>query len=384
MTMPNVEVARGLEGIVSHATELAEVDGQAGRLIIRGYDITELSGKVSFEEASYLLWYGDLPNQHQLDGLKQEMATARILPGATMDVLKGPARNASGMHALRMGAATLSVDDPDVDDISVEPNRRRAIRITARMASIVAQHYRLHHGMDILEPPGELGLAASYLYMLTGQEPDPAYVDGLDAYLVAVLEHGMNASTFTARVIAGTDSDMVSAVTGAIGALKGPKHGGVPGPVLEMLEDIGTPDHADQWIRDAMGRGERIMGFGHRVYKVRDPRAEVLTYAAEKMAQKTGDRRLLDLTNEVERTTVKVLSELKPGRDLFANVELFAALVLHAVDIPSEIFTPTFAVGRTPGWTAHILEQYADNRLIRPASVYVGLRDRTWKPIAER
>jgi citrate synthase len=384
MAMPNVEVARGLEGIVSHATELAEVDGQAGRLIIRGYDITELSGKVSFEEASYLLWYGELPNQSQLESLKQEMATARILPGATMDVLKGPARNASGMHALRMGAATLSVDDPDVDDISVEANRRRAIRITARMASIVAHHYRLHHGKDLAEPPGNLGLAAGYLYMLTGQEPDPAYVDGLNAYLVAVMEHGMNASTFTARVIAGTDSDMVSAVTGAVGALKGPKHGGVPGPVLDMLEDIGTPERADQWIRDAMNRGERIMGFGHRVYKVRDPRAEVLTYAAEKMAQKTGDRRLLDLTNEVERTTVKVLGELKPGRDLYANVELFAALVLHAIDIPSEIFTPTFAVGRTPGWTAHILEQYADNRLIRPASVYVGPRDRQWKPIDQR
>ena len=384
MAMPNVEVARGLEGIVSHATELAEVDGQAGRLIIRGYDITELSGKVSFEEASYLLWYGDLPGKTELDSLKREMATARLLPGATMDVLKGPARDASGMHALRMGAATLSANDPDVDDISVEGNRRRAVRLTAQLASIVAHHYRLHHGQDILDPPGSLGLAASYLYMLTGQEPDPAYVDGLDAYLVAVIEHGMNASTFTARVVAGTDSDMVSAVTGAIGALKGPKHGGVPGPVLDMLEDIGTPERAEQWIRDAIGRGERIMGFGHRVYKVRDPRAEVLTYAAEKMAQKTGDRRLLDLTNEVERTTVKVLGELKPGRDLYANVELFAALVLHAIDIPSEIFTPTFAVGRAPGWTAHILEQYADNRLIRPASVYVGPRDRKWRQIDQR
>jgi len=384
MAMPNVEVARGLEGVVSHATELAEVDGQEGRLIIRGYDITELSGKATFEEVAYLLWYGELPNRQQLDELKREMATARILPGATMDVLKGAARPASGMHALRMGAATLSVDDPDVDDLDLEANRRRAIRLTARMASVVAHHYRLHHGDQIAEPPANLGFAASYLYMLTGNEPDPAWVDGMDAYLVAVAEHGMNASTFTARVIAGTDSDMVSALTGAIGALKGPKHGGVPGPVLDMLDDIGEPARAEQWIRDAMNRGERIMGFGHRVYKVRDPRAAVLTDAAEKMAQKTGDRRLLDLAAEVERTTVKVLGELKPGRDLYANVELFAALVLHAIDIPSEIFTPTFAVGRTSGWTAHVLEQYADNRLIRPQSVYVGPKGRTFVPVAQR
>jgi citrate synthase len=384
MAMPNVEVARGLEGVVSHATELAEVDGQAGRLTIRGYDITELSGKVSFEEAAYLLWYGELPNRSQLDELQREMAAARILPSATMDVLKGAARSASGMHALRMGAATLSVDDADVDDLDLEANRLRAIRLTAQVASVVAHQYRLHQGQEIAEPPAHLGFAASYLYMLTGKEPDPAWVEGLDAYLVAVSEHGMNASTFAARVIAGTDSDMVSAVTGAVGALKGPKHGGVPGPVLDMLEDIGTPDKAEQWIRDAMNRGDRIMGFGHRVYKVRDPRAEVLTYAAEKMAQKTGDHRLLDLAAEVERTTVKVLGELKPGRDLYANVELFAALVLHAIDIPSEIFTPTFAVGRMSGWTAHILEQYADNRLIRPQSIYVGPKDRRWVPVGER
>ena len=378
------QVARGLEGIVSHATQLSEVDGHAGRLTIRGYDIHQLAGQVSFEEAAYLLWYGDLPNRRQLDDLQWAMAAARHLPGPIMDVLRGAARQADGMHALRLGAATLSIDEPDADDLSQEANRRLALRITSRLPALVAHHFRLWHGQSICEPPDHLGFAAGYLYMLEGREPDPTRVDGLNAYLVAILEHGMNASTFTARVIASTEADMVSAITGAIGALKGPKHGGVPGPVLEMLTDIGTPERAETWVRAALGRGERIMGFGHRIYKVRDPRAEILSHAAEKMARQTGHRELLDFTKEVERVTVKILDEVKPGRDLYANVEIYAALILHAVDLPAEMFTPTFAIGRTAGWTAHVLEQFADNRLIRPQSVYVGPRDRTCVPSARR
>jgi citrate synthase len=380
----DTEVAHGLKGVVSHATQLSEVDGQAGRLVIRGYGIGELAGKVSFEEAAYLLWHGDLPNRQQLDDVQQEMAAARHLSGPIMDVLRGMACHAIGMHALRMGAAALSLDEPHADHVSPEANRRLALRITARVPTLVAQHYRLHRGLSICEPPDHLGFAAGYFYMLEGREPDPAQVEGLDAYLVTVLEHGMNASTFVARAIASADSDMVSAVTGAVGSLKGPRHGGVPGPVLEMLTEIGTPDRAEAWVRAALGRDERIMGFGHRIYKVRDPRAEVLGEAAEKLAGQMGDRLLLDLTAAVERVTVKVLDEAKPGRDLYANVELYAALILHAVGIPSEIFTPTFAVGRTAGWTSHVLEQFADNLLIRPESVYVGPRGRTFVPINQR
>jgi citrate synthase len=370
--------------VVSHATRLSEVDGQAGRLIIGGYDIHELVGMVSFEEAAYLLWHGDLPNRQQLHDIRQEMAVARHLPGPIMDMLRGAARQATGMHALRMGAASLALDEPHADDLSPEANRRLALRITARIPALVAHHYRLHQGLSICEPPDHLGFAAGYFYMLEGHEPDPARVDGLNAYLVAVIEHGMNASTFVARSIASTDSDMVSAVTGAIGSLKGPRHGGVPGPVLEMLTEIGTPDRTEAWVRAALARGERIMGFGHRIYKVRDPRAEVLGEAAEQLASQTGNRKLLDLTTAVERVTVKVLDEAKPGRDLYANVELYAALILHAVGIPSEIFTPTFAIGRTAGWTAHVLEQFADNLLIRPESVYVGPRGRTFAPVDQR
>ena len=240
----DTEVAHGLKGVVSHATQLSEVDGQAGRLVIRGYEIRELAGKVSFEEAAYVLWHGDLPNRQQLDDVQQEIAAARHLPGPIIDVLRGVACHAIGMHALRMGAAALSLDEPHTDHLSLEANRCLALRITARMPTLVAQHYRLHRGLSICEPPDHLGFAAGYFYMLEGREPDPARIEGLNAYLVAVLEHGMNASTFVARAIASTDSDMVSAVTGAVASLKGPRHGGVPGPVLEMLTEIGTPDRA--------------------------------------------------------------------------------------------------------------------------------------------
>ncbi|MEA2640024.1 MAG: citrate synthase [Chloroflexota bacterium] len=382
--MIDTQVVDGLEGVVSHRTQLSEVDGAAGRLVIRGYDVDELVGKVCFEEAAYLLWHGELPTSSPLAALREEMAEARRLPAGIRDWLQGAGREAEGMHALRMGAAMLTLDDPIPDNGDHEVNLQRAARITARIPALVAHHARARRGLAPVEAPAHLGVAASYLYMLEGQEPDPGRVAALDAYLVTVIEHGMNASTFAARVIASTRSDMVSAVTGAIGALKGPLHGGVPGPVLEMLDEIGAPDRAEAWIRAALARGEVIMGFGHRVYKVRDPRAAVLSRVAAQLAAASGDRRLLELTEEVERVTVNVLAEVKPGRDLYANMELYAALVLHGVGIAPELFTPTFAVARTAGWTAHILEQQAANRLIRPQSVYAGPRDRRFVPIGER
>ena len=374
--MTEMQIARGLDGIVSHATQLSEVDGTEGRLIIRGYDIEQLAGRVSFEEAAHLLWHGDLPNASELAELRRRMARARRLPESLLDWLRDDGRRAEGMHALRMASAMLTLDQTDPDDLREDLLLDRAMTLTARMPVVIAHHTRARAGQPSLETPEHLGFAASYLYLLDGREPEPWRVEALDAYLVTVMEHGMNASTFTARVIASTQSDMVSAVTGAVGALKGPLHGGVPGPVLTMLDAIGTPDRAEDWVRDALSRGERIMGFGHRVYKVRDPRADVLSRAAERLAAVKGDRRLLDLTREVESATVQTLAEAKPGRDLYANVELYAALILHEVGIPSELFTPTFAAARTAGWTAHVLEQYRENRLIRPQSVYVGPRDR--------
>ncbi len=374
------QVARGLEGVIAAATEIAEVDGREGRLTLRGYDIRELAGNASFEEVAYLLWHGRLPNRAEHQALLQEMSAARQLPPPALAALRDLAPHASGMHLLRMAAAMLSLSDGDVDSLDLDSSRRRAARLQAQMPALVAHMWRLRNGQEIVPPRPEHGLAEGFLYMLEGKEPHPARVVGLNSYLVAISEHGLNASTFTGRVVVSTNSDMVSALTAAVGARKGPAHGGVPGPVLKMLTAIGTPDRAEAFVRGELGAGRRIMGFGHRVYKVRDPRAAILCRAAERMAELTDDRRLLDLTRAVEATTVRVLEEVKPGRDLYANVELYAALILHAVELPSELFTPMFAIGRTSGWTAHMLEQLADNRLIRPGSVYVGPRGRKWQP----
>ena len=382
-------IAEGLKGVVAAATEIAEVDGQNGRLTLRGYDIGELSGKVDFEEVCYLLWHGELPDEAQYRTLRTEMAAARQLPDATLATLRACAPHAEGMDILRIGASTLTVGDPSATwsinaAPDIEGNRRRAARIQAQMSALVAHGYRLGEGLEPIAPKPEHGLAEGFLYMLEGKEPSAARVAGLNAYLVAVAEHEFNASTFTGRVIQSTNSDMVSALTGAIGALKGWLHGGVPGPVLEMLEEIGTPENAEPWVRKTLTEGGRIMGFGHRVYKVRDPRAALLSEAAEKMAAETGERQLLDLVKVVEDTTVRVLEEMKPGRGLRANVELYAALVLHAVDVPSELFTPIFAIGRTSGWTAHILEQLPKSVIIRPESVYSGPHGKTFVPRAQR
>lgn len=382
--MPDVHIARGLEGVVAAATNIAEVDGERGKLTLRGYDISELSGRVSFEEVAYLLWHGKLPSKSEYDSLLAEMRGARELPAPALAALRDLAPYAEGMHILRMGASMLSIGDADVDSLDKDSCRRQAARLQAQMPALVAHSYRIKNGLDIVHPKPHHGLAEGFLYMLEGKEPTQARVDGLNAYMVAVSEHGLNASTFTGRVVMSTNSDMVSALTAAICALKGPRHGGVPGPVLKMMEEIGTPDNADFYIRREMGEGRRIMGFGHRIYKVRDPRAAHLTAAAEKMAAVTGDRHLLDLTKAVEQTTVRVLHELKPGRDLYANVELFAALILHAVGVPSELFTPIFAIGRTSGWTAHMIEQLEETKIIRPESVYVGPRDLKWSPMHSR
>ena len=378
------QVARGLEGVTAAATHIAEVDGANGRLTLRGYDIRELIGRATFEEVAYLLWHGRLPNRQEYTALRDEMNRARALPPATIAALRELAPHTGGMHMLRMAAAMLSLDDPDVDDLDINANLRRAARLQAQIPALIAHTWRLKHGLEPVAAKPEHGLAAGFLYMLEGEEPSPARVDAFDAYLGVISEHGLNASTFTGRVVISTNSDLVSALTAAICALKGPAHGGVPGPVLHMLESIGTPEQAEPWVRAELAAGRRIMGFGHRVYKVRDPRAAVLTTAVERMAAATGERTLLELTQAVEQTTVKVLAEVKPGRDLYANVELYAGLILHTVGIPSEIFTPMFAIGRTAGWTAHMVEQLHGNRLMRPLSVYVGPYDRTWQPMDER
>ncbi|MGH2398608.1 MAG: citrate synthase [bacterium] len=365
---------RGLEGVVAAQTRLSHVDGTAGELIIGGYELKELAGKVSFEEAASLLWRGALPGREELAAVRNQIGGLRRLPKQTLEVIRAAAR-AAPIDALRMACATLSLEVPDTDDISPDSDLAQATMLTARFPTVVAAHSRIAVGQEPIEPRSDLSLAANFLFMTHGREPDPIAAKALDTYWVTVIDHGMNASTFAGRVIASTRSDMVSAVTGAIGALKGPLHGGAPGPVLDMLVEIGSPDRAEQWIKRELAEGRRIMGFGHRVYKVRDPRAEVLSRVAEQMSQaRLEDRRLFDMARSVEQTALRVLEEHKPGRNLKTNVEFYTALVLQSLGLKPRSFVAMFACGRVAGWCAHVIEQHAVDRLIRPQSEYTGPR----------
>jgi citrate synthase len=365
---------RGLEGVVAAQTRLSHVDGQAGELIIGGYELKDLAGHVSFEEASYMLWKGSLPGKNELADLRREIGGTRKLPAETMHVIRAAAK-APTIDALRMACATLSLDVKDPGDISPASDLAEAKMLTARFPTIVAAHNRIAAGQEPIEPRADLSLAANFLYMSLGKEPDPIAARALDTYWVTVIDHGMNASTFTARVIASTRSDMVSAVTGAIGALKGPLHGGAPGPVLDMLVDIGSADRAEGWFKKELAEGRRIMGFGHRVYKVRDPRADVLSRVAEEMsAAHLEDRRLFDLARSAEQTALRVLEEHKPGRNLRTNVEFYTALVLQSLGLKPRTFVAMFACGRVAGWCAHVIEQHGVDHLIRPQSEYIGPR----------
>lgn len=374
----------GLDGLVVAQTQLSDVNGQLGRLTIRGYDVEELASHASFEEAAFLLWYGHLPKAAELQRLTSQINTFRKLPEETERAVELAAKRMGAMDALRFAVASLTADDPNPDDESVEAHTERAIMLVARTPVIIANFHRLREGQPVVPPREHCSIAENFLYQLTGEDPDPARVRGLDTYLVTVCDHGMNASTFTARVIASTASDMVSAITGALGALKGPLHGGAPGPALSMIEEIGTPDRAEAWMKSALASGKRLMGFGHRVYKVRDPRAEVLYRAAERLGDQTGHRQALDLAHEVERVGVQVLQEAKPGRNLNTNVEFYTALLLRELGLAQDLFTPAFAIGRTAGWTAHVLEQEAAARLIRPQSEYIGETNLQYKAIDRR
>ncbi len=370
---------RGLDGVVAAQTRLSSVDGQNGVLVIGGYELKELAGKVTFEEAAHLLWKGRLPSAAERDELTRAIAAQRALPETTLDIVREAARKgAPPIDALRMACATLSLDLRNPHDISPGADFDNAKLLVARFPTIVAAHLRYQAGQEPIAPRSDLSLAANFLYMVFGQAPDPIAARALDTYWVTVIDHGMNASTFTARVIASTRSDMVSAVTGAIGALKGPLHGGAPGPVLDMLLEIRLAESAEGWVRNELAAGRRIMGFGHRVYKVRDPRAEVLSAVAEEMGGAVlHDKHLFDLAREVERTVLRVLDDVKPGRNLRTNVEFYTALVLQSLGLKPGSFVAMFACGRCAGWAAHVIEQHAEDHLIRPMSEYVGPRGLT-------
>lgn len=388
------EIARGLQGVVLTETRLSMVDGEAGELVIAGYPLQELAPNAMFEETLYLLWHDRLPTATELEGLRSELVRLRELPVTTIDVLRRAAdERLDPMAALRLGIDTLSLGEKAGEPASREQSLTIAKWLAGRAPAIIAAYWRLLHGEEPVEARPGLGHAAHFLYLLSGEEPAAALARGLETYLNSVVDHGMNASTFTARVIVGTGSDVVSAVVGAIGALKGPLHGGAPGPALDFVfmlrersQRSGRPleQVADGWARETVEAGGRIMGFGHRVYRVRDPRADVLGAAAERLYERAGDTALYRDARVVEQVALQVLAELKPGRRLSTNVEFYTALLLHGVGLDSALFSSVFAMARIGGWTAHILEQQADNVLIRPRSRYAGPRDRTWVPLADR
>ncbi len=364
----------GLEGIVAATTAISKVEGTTGRLIYHGYNIHDLARTVTFEEIMHLLWFGHLPNSKELTDLKAKLAAERILPTPVVEVLRNLPRTAEPMDALRTATSAWGAMT-----IKGKPTIEQAIAVTARFPLFLAAFQRLRNGLEPLASRAELDYAGNYLYLLTGQEPKEEHVKGLNAYLVLLADHGMNASTFTARVVASTESDIVSGVVAALGALKGPLHGGAPSKVLDMLNEIGTVDNAESWIRDAIMQGGRLMGFGHRVYKTEDPRAEELREMA-----RVADPQGFVLAQRVEALAIALLDELKPGRRLYTNVEFYSAALLSSVGLSGDLFTPTFAASRVAGWTAHILEQVQNNRLIRPEADYTGPMDTHFVPLNER
>jgi len=368
-------IAKGLEGVIIGDSSICMIDGNAGRLIYRGYNIHDLAANLSFEEVAYLLWNGDLPTRMQLGDLNKLLSMERPLPADLKATIRNLPRSSNTLDVLRTAISTLGtgipLKKPDISD---------AIAITAKMPTINAAFDRLRRGQEPVDPLPGLGHAANYIYMLTGREPEAAKVDALNKYLILLADHGMNSSTFTARIVASTWSDMYSAITAAIGALKGPLHGGAPAPALQMLKDIGRPDRAEPWIREELKAGRRLMGFGHRVYKTTDPRAEIL----RDIANKTANKNFFELARRVEQTAIRILQQEKAGKKLYTNVEFYSAVVMDSVGLPPDLFTATFAASRSVGWSANVLEQVANNRLIRPETEYTGPRDRNVVPIDKR
>ena len=376
-------VDRGLEGVVVGSTELSNVDGLEGRLTYRGFDIGDVARHATFEEVCYLLLLGGLPNAHQLSDLCVRLAANRTLPDGLIAMLGALPKDAWPMDVLRTGISALALYTPHLPDGAHPSNTRTAIQLIAKTPTIVAAWNRIRRDLEPIAPLPELGAAANFLYMCTGRAPLPTAERALDTYLVLLADHSFNASTFAARVTASTRADIFAGATSAIATLEGDLHGGAPGKVMAMILEIGTPERAEGYVRALLARGERIMGMGHREYKVRDPRAEHL----ERMAAALGEAsepRWYAVARALEDASNVVLQEAKPGHRIYANVEFYSAPTLYSLGIPADESTCIFACARMAGWTAHILEQLGDNRLIRPQAMYTGPHDLPWVPLARR
>ncbi|MFT4417245.1 citrate/2-methylcitrate synthase [Fredinandcohnia humi] len=354
----------GLEGIIAAETEISLVDGENGHLVYRGHWAKDLAIHYTFEECAYLLITGKLPSEQELHDFKNELQRHRDIPDHVRVIIDHLPLSMDMMSVLRTSVSALG--EPSFE---WKPSLEQAIRVIAVVPTIIAYRYHKENNTEFIKPNNELSHVANYLFMLQGILPTEAQERALSAYFILTLEHGMNASTFSARTVLSTETDFISAITGAIGAMKGPLHGGAPTEVIHMLNDIETVDRAEHWLRNKLENGERIMGFGHRIYKTHDPRAVALKEISQSLS---GQDPWLDLALHVEGTTIRILDEYKPGRRLYTNVEFYAAAVLRAVNMPAELFTSTFTASRVVGWSAHILEQAEHNRIFRPQSKYVG------------
>ncbi len=354
---------KGLEGVIVTDTQISKIDGQAGKLVYRGYDVTELAGNFPFEAVAHLLWIGHLPDEKELKTFSTKLSENRYIPNNVRAFLETAPRNSNPLAVLRTAVSILGLHANE----SLAP-LDTGISLTAQFPTILAMYHRLRRGESPVLPRGDLGHAANYLYMLTERLPTDRHVNALDSYFMLLADHGLNASTFAARIAISTLTDVYSAIIAAIGTLKGPLHGGAPSQVWDMLQEIGHANKVAPWLQDRLERGERIMGFGHRVYRTEDPRSGIL----KKLAKENAKSEIFNLATTVETEARNMLHAQHPERPLDTNVEFYSSLVLNATGITPDMFTPTFASARVVGWTAHIIEQLSNNRLIRPSAEYVG------------
>ncbi|TMC29125.1 MAG: citrate synthase [Chloroflexi bacterium] len=367
----------GLEDVVAANSAIADIIGPQGKLTYRGIDIHDLARHSSFEETTYLLWFGSLPTREALAEFSAELASHRALPPQVLTLMKDFPRNAAPMDALRTALSALAFYDPQARDSSRDANVAKAMRVTAQTATIVGAYEQIRRGRQPIEPEEAGSHAESFLRMLFGAEPDPLYARAMDLALILHADHELNASTFAARVTAATLADMYSAVVSAIGALAGPLHGGANEQVMKMLQKIGEPARVEAYVTERLEAHQKISGFGHRVYRTEDPRATHLREMSRQLGEHVGNLRWYEISRKVEEVVMQ-------QKHLYANVDFYSASCYFTMGIPIDMFTPVFAVSRISGWTAHILEQYADNRLIRPRAEYVGLKDVPYLPIDRR
>ncbi len=367
----------GLEGVVAAKSAVCFIDGIAGRLVYRGYEIGDLVENATFEEVAYLLWDEKLPNKTELAALKQELAENAALPAHVMKILAALPAQTQPMDALRTAASALGATDPDLKSNEPDANRRKAVRLTAQFPTIVTAFNRLRAGQQPIAPDPSLSLAANFLYMLTGKKPHDTLTRVMDAALVLHAEHGMNASTFAARVTAATLADMHAAITAALAALKGPLHGGANQDVMEMLLAAGDPRTVEGKVKDMLGSGQKIPGFGHRVYKTFDPRATFLRKMSKQLGEAANNTRWYEMSE-------RIMPIVKQMKDKDPNVDFFSASAYYTMGIPLDLFTPIFAIARVTGWSAHIMEQHRNNRIIRPTDDYVGPMGLKVEPIDKR